>query len=152
MTGRIGWAAGAAALGLFTAFEVVKYGGWAWGAATVGLIAPDLVMLGGIGAAPTAHGVLPHRIVPAYNLVHRPVGPVLLMVAVGVAPITHAAFVPWFVLGLAWLTHICLDRALGFGLRAPDGNVRGAKNDRRGPVRNAPHRTTPTTHHTSGPT
>lgn len=152
MSGRTGWAAAAAVLASFTAFEVVKYGGWAWGAAAVGLIAPDLVMLGGIGATPAARGVLPRRIIPAYNLVHRPVGPVLLMLAVGVAPITHAAFVPWFVLGLAWLAHICLDRALGLGLRASDGSVRGAKRDRRGPVRNRPHQPTPIEYHSSGPT
>lgn len=125
MSRRLGWAVAATGLVLFTGFEVLKYGGWAWVAAAVGLIGPDLVMLGGIGAAPVAAGVLPRRIVPAYNLVHRPAGPVLLMVAVGFAPITHAAFVPWFVLGLAWLSHICLDRALGFGLRATDGSIRG---------------------------
>jgi hypothetical protein len=28
------------------------------------------------------------------------------------------------VAGLAWLTHICFDRAVGFGLRAPDGWLR----------------------------
>ncbi|WP_372595292.1 DUF4260 family protein [Actinotalea sp.] len=26
-----------------------------------------------------------------------------------------------FVLGLAWLTHLALDRAFGYGLRAKDG-------------------------------
>ncbi|YAL83670.1 DUF4260 family protein [Dermacoccaceae bacterium W4C1] len=131
------WALAAVVLLPFAIFEAVKYGGFAWAALGLGLIGPDLVFLAGIGAPVSASavasqghsgGVLPTRIVAAYNLVHRPLLPFILLVAASFAPISHASFVPWFVLGLAWLAHIAIDRVCGFGLRNPDGTLpaRGA--------------------------
>lgn len=123
---RAGWAVAAVVVGAFALFEAVKYGGWAWGAAGVGLLGPDLAFLAAIGAPVPEHGRLPARAVRSYNLLHRCPLPVGAMAISALVPISHAAFVPWFVLGLAWLTHIALDRALGFGLRAADGRIAGA--------------------------
>jgi hypothetical protein len=54
--------------------------------------------------------------VPVYNAVHRFWGPVALGLAA-------AFFLPagFFVGALAWALHVSLDRALGYGLRTPDG-------------------------------
>jgi hypothetical protein len=79
------------------------------------LVAPDLglVVAPALGPMP-GRGRLPPRAVLVYNLFHTYVIPVLLWLgalAVGIAP--------WPLLG--WLIHISADRALGYGLRAPDG-------------------------------
>jgi hypothetical protein len=69
--------------------------------------APDLALFGGAGLA---KGQLHPRAVPLYNALHRFAGPIVL------------AFVPGFQLGaLAWALHIAIDRAVGYGLRTPDG-------------------------------
>ncbi len=82
------------------------------------LLLPDVPFVLGLRPAIVA-GQLHPGMVPAYNATHRLAGaaaccaaaPALRSPAVGVA-------------GLAWLTHICFDRAVGFGLRAPDGWLR----------------------------
>ena len=54
---------------------------------------------------------------PAYNALHRISGPIALglLAAVGILP-------PAFLVGaLVWGFHIFLDRAIGYGLRTPDG-------------------------------
>ena len=79
------------------------------------LVAPDLglVIAPALGPMP-GRGRLPPRAVPVYNLFHTYVIPVLLWVGAIAAGIG-----PWPLLG--WLIHISADRALGYGLRGPDG-------------------------------
>jgi Domain of unknown function (DUF4260) len=70
-------------------------------------LAPDLAFLG-LAAGPRVGAV-------AYDSVHTYVGPILLA--------SVSAIVEWdagVMLGLIWLAHIGLDRALGYGLRYPD--------------------------------
>lgn len=121
---RIQLAYGVAGLALlaFCIFEAVKYG-WAAGIALIvfGLL-PDLTLIGGF-----RRGLEPGQLAPSqvrlYNLSHGYPIPVALMLA---------SLLPWpelwlrsgleiFLAGLAWFTHITVDRALGFGLRTPDG-------------------------------
>jgi Domain of unknown function (DUF4260) len=79
------------------------------------LVGPDigLVVAPAFGPMP-GRGSIPPGAVPVYNLFHTYTIPVLLWIgawATGIAP--------WPLLG--WLIHISADRALGFGLRGPDG-------------------------------
>jgi hypothetical protein len=79
------------------------------------LLAPDI----GLVIAPllgpmTIRGAIPPRAVPIYNLAHTFTFPVLLWLV-----LLAAGIAPWPLLG--WLIHISADRALGFGLRGPDG-------------------------------
>ena len=81
------------------------------------LLAPDV--LGYVpallmGAAPEK-GALPPSGVWLYNLWHTYTVPL----AIGAALTVATGAVPWWILG--WPLHITLDRALGFGLRGPDG-------------------------------
>jgi hypothetical protein len=71
------------------AFEVYNHGGWTWLAWPLGLIGPDLAFLVGIGA-PNEPGRLARRVVPAYNLVHRPWLPLIPLVVLTVSPWTTA--------------------------------------------------------------
>ena len=60
---------------------------------------------------------MPSRAVPAYNALHRIWGPLALglLAAVGFLP-------PALLVGaLVWGFHIFFDRAIGYGLRTPDG-------------------------------
>lgn len=100
-------------------------------------VLPDLAFIVGIGQ-PHAPGQLPPRAVPAYNLLHRLVIPLALIVVALVAllvirlaihdPVRFEAtrHLPLlvYVAGVAWLAHIGLDRAFGFGLRNPNGRPR----------------------------
>jgi type IV secretory pathway VirB2 component (pilin) len=104
----------------FAAFEVAKHGGRPLALALVFAIAPDLAML--IGASrKLAPGQLAPKAVPFYNAVHRVGGPVALLVACTFF-VSGAAL---FTGGLAWLAHVAIDRAAGFGLRTPEGFQRG---------------------------
>ena len=79
------------------------------------LIGPDLGLIVAplLGPMPGG-GRLPPRAVPIYNAFHTVTVPVLLWVIA-----LAAGIAPWPLVG--WLIHICADRALGFGLRGPDG-------------------------------
>lgn len=88
------------------------------------LLLPDVALIGAFAG----HGRLkPHR-VAWYNAMHAPVVPVVVLAAAGIAALSGA----WGLLGarglllaaLAWAAHIALDRALGYGLREPDGTIR----------------------------
>ncbi len=89
--------------------------GWAY---WIYLLAPDLFGLlpaSLMGRAP-ARGYLPPRGVWLYNVWHTFTVPILIgVVALLLLPIGS----PWPLLG--WMTHISVDRLLGFGLRGDDG-------------------------------
>jgi len=104
----------------FAMFEVVAHGLGALGLALAFLVAPDLTMLIGAGRR-LEKGQLAPPAVPFYNLVHRVWGPLALLVACTFW--IHSA--PLFTGGLAWLGHVAVDRAAGFGLRGPQGFQRG---------------------------
>ncbi|WP_037322606.1 DUF4260 family protein [Amycolatopsis thermoflava] len=116
---RTAWALAGVFLLAFAVFEAVKHGGWTVGALLLGLIGPDLTFLAGIGAPPAERGVLPRRVVPFYNAAHHWAGPVVLLVV-----FSFVASPAAFTLGLAWLAHIVVDRAFGYGLRTADGRQR----------------------------
>lgn len=115
---RVAWGVLAVFLLLWVILEAVKHGGWSIVAAIAGVIAPDLSFFAGSG--PHEHGQLPRGAVPVYNLVHRPIVAVVLMLAC-LLPTGPAVAVPLFTFGLAWMQHIASDRAFGYGLRAADG-------------------------------
>jgi len=78
--------------------------GGGWGMAAVLLLAPDLAFLAfAIGVRP---GVM------AYNAVHRPIVPFVLLIAGLVVGLDIVVL-----LGLIWVAHIGMDRAAGYGLR-----------------------------------
>jgi hypothetical protein len=117
---RVAWAVLAVFLLAFIVLEVVNHGSSALVAALLFLIAPDLTMFIGAGAADK--GKLSPKAVPYYNFMHRPgIAPAVLVVySVG----GLGDWVPLFTAGLGWLAHIALDRAFGYGLRARDGSRR----------------------------
>ena len=93
--------------------------------ATIGLLAPalwlvpDLTMLAGLGPDMPRDGRMAPRAVPFYNAAHALIGPLALTAAGIVAgPVVLG-------LGLTWLSHVLIDRAVGYGLRTPEGLQRG---------------------------
>ena len=112
---RLAYAGLAAAL---VAVIVVVYArdtvGW-WPIVAFGL-GPDLALLLGAGSG-LESGQLHPRAVPFYNFAHRFWGPVVLGTVALAASLPSA----WLVGGLAWATHIAVDRAVGYGLRTRDG-------------------------------
>ncbi|MCA9513798.1 MAG: DUF4260 family protein [Myxococcales bacterium] len=96
-----------------------------WPGAALGvtaLVAPDVPLL--LPRAWAARGRLRPWAVPLYNTTHALAGP-LLLGAVGA--VTLAAGAGTAVLGVAcaWLSHVTVDRALGYDLRDANGDVRG---------------------------
>jgi hypothetical protein len=97
-----------------TVFEVANNGHLA--AALIGGIGPDLALL--LGAARGLEkGQLDPRAVPVYNAVHR-IEPPLALTLVAATGLLGTG---WFILGLAWTTHVVMDRAAGYGLRTSAG-------------------------------
>jgi hypothetical protein len=96
-------------------FEVITRatGYWELAAFSFG---PDLALVYGVGAN-LEKGRLHPRAVGLYNLLHR------YWLPLGLIAIASFDLVPlgFFVGGLAWCFHISLDRAIGYGLRTPDG-------------------------------
>ena len=117
---RIAWLALGLLCVAFAVFEVAKHGRGALALALTFAIAPDLAMLVGANRK-LDRGQLAPAAVPFYNAVHRVWGPLALLVACTFW-ITSAAL---FSGGLAWLAHIAIDRACGFGLRDRLGFQRG---------------------------
>lgn len=79
---------------------------------------PDVGLLLGGRSAFTGDGRLSPRAVRGYNALHSLPGPIVLIAAGAVlSPAGLAA-------GVLWLSHVTLDRAMGYGLRAPDGSQR----------------------------
>jgi hypothetical protein len=107
-----------ALLAAATTVEVVQHGHW--GAAVAGITGPDVALMFGAGAG-LAQGQLHPRAVGAYNLLHRVWLPLLLTVLGASGVLGTAALVG----GLAWLTHVAMDRTAGYGLRTPEGFQRG---------------------------
>ena len=79
-----------------------------------------LALLPSRGAAPD-RGQLPRHVVPVYNLLHHPAGPLALLAVAGADLVDRF----WLVAGLAWFAHIAVDRAAGYGLRTREGWQRG---------------------------
>lgn len=124
-TTRLAWSLLALVLLVFAVFEAVKYGWVAAGVIVVFALLPDLAL---IGAFAEQGRLRPGR-VRAYNIAHTPWIPLALIVASVVLPLPSLGWglrggLELFLAGLAWLLHIALDRACGFGLRAPDGSIR----------------------------
>lgn len=96
------WAVAAAAIWLYA----LSQGSWLLFAVLI--LLPDLAMLGYL-AGPRAGAV-------AYNLAHLAIWPVMLAVAglaAGEPLLLHV--------GLVWMVHVAVDRALGYGLKLPTG-------------------------------
>jgi hypothetical protein len=94
--------------------------GW-WVAA--GLIGPDLAFLLAIGVPNTTPGRMPARVIPVYNALHRPVGPIVLgVVSLALVAIPSASATVG-VVALSWLAHIVWDRSVGYGLRDREGAI-----------------------------
>ena len=114
--------AGVAALGLAVS-GALRGGPLAWLLLVVFLVGPDLTMLIK-DRRPTVSGQMSPRAVPYYNAAHRMWAAAALLVA-GAVLLAAIGVVPILVGGLAWFGHIAIDRALGFGLRSPEGFQRG---------------------------
>ncbi len=82
-------------------------------------IAPDLAILAGGVNAVDGRGTMSPAAVRGYNATHSLAGPVALglLGLIGVPAVLAPAAL--------WLSHIGIDRSLGYGLRAADGSQRG---------------------------
>ncbi|MER6096223.1 DUF4260 domain-containing protein [Streptomyces sp. NPDC001728] len=118
---RGAWALLSVFLLAWTVLEMVNHGGGTIPLGISGFIAPDLTLFVG-PSEPREPGQLPRGRVPAYNLVHRPIVPVLGLIVVPFLPGDGpGANVGLFTFALGWLLHIASDRALGYGPRTADG-------------------------------
>jgi hypothetical protein len=79
-------------------------------------IVPDVALLAGMDARA---GRLAPRAVPLYNALHALWGP-LVLIAAGALLLPVLAGT-----ALVWLSHVLMDRSLGYGLRTRDGWQRG---------------------------
>jgi hypothetical protein len=116
---RLAWLAAFLAVMAVAILEIGRHD-LGWLPIVAFLILPDLAMLAGIGQ-PHEKRQMPARAVPFYNALHQPILPIAflaIVVATGAAPF-------WFVGAFAWMAHIAIDRAVGYGLRTPDGWQRG---------------------------
>jgi hypothetical protein len=108
-------------LGLVAAGAALALDGLSW-QLWVFALAPDLPLLAG-GARGLQPGQLHPRAVPFYNATHRLVGP-LALTALGCWSLAVTGMPGVLVAGTAWLAHVGLDRACGYGLRDRAGFVR----------------------------
>jgi hypothetical protein len=106
---RVGWAL--LAVAALAGAVLMAAGAWQTWAA---LVFPDIALFAGAGRG-LERGQLHPRAVPLYNALHRLVGPALL----ALASIWLGA--PWLAAALAWLAHVGIDRAVGYGLRDEHG-------------------------------
>jgi hypothetical protein len=113
MSSRILYAALTVALVAALALEMAVTD-TSWWLVVVFLLGPDVALLAGIGSG-LEKGQLHPRAVPLYNALHRYWGPAALALASLVLP------EGWLAAALAWAVHVSLDRAIGYGLRTPDG-------------------------------
>lgn len=120
MAVRVAWALLGAFLLVWVVFEMVKHVGWVVPLAVLGFVLPDLSFFVGASGA-HAPGQLPRGTTRVYNLVHRPVVPIVVMAIPAVLAEGPGDNAAPFTFGLAWLLHIATDRSLGYGLRTADG-------------------------------
>jgi hypothetical protein len=117
---RVAWGVLAAFLLLWDAFEVLKHMGWVIPGAILGAALPFLARSAGVGRAHEP-GQLAPRAVPLHNLLNRAVIPFAIMVVFSFLGDRPEDIAAPFTFGMSWLTSIAFARALGFGLRTPDG-------------------------------
>jgi hypothetical protein len=117
---RAGWWVVGLLCTAFGLFEAVKHGAPASYLFVVGAAGPDVALL---GQPFTRHerGQLNRAWVPIYNTLHFPLLPLAVVVFFSFYGSTNDQAAPGFTLGLMWLAHIAVDRALGYGLRNRDG-------------------------------
>lgn len=96
-----------------------KLGRGATGILFAAAIFPDVSL---IGAFANVGKLRPER-VKFYNLLHTVTIPVVLTLAGCALAVLTQNFTVLLV-GLAWFTHIAVDRTCGFRLRAADGSIR----------------------------
>jgi len=81
-------------------------------------VMPDIALFAGMSSG-LEKGRLHPRAVPLYNALHSFIGPIALgVLGVALGP-------TWLAAALAWGTHIAVDRAVGYGMRTPEGFQRG---------------------------
>jgi uncharacterized membrane protein YfcA len=117
---RLVWAV-VAVVAIPVTFLLARERGDGW-IAILFAIMPDIGLVYGFSSS-LAKGQLHPRAVPLYNALHSAGGPLITLLAglSGPAP-------GWIlVAGLAWLSHVAFDRAIGYGLRDRNGYIRGAK-------------------------
>ncbi len=112
------WIAPGLAIAIFASMEANRLGLGIMPLLVFG-IAPDLPRLLGIGQ-PHAHGQMAARAVPAFNLMHHSVPP-LVALALGA---TGAVPPVLYVGALAWLGHIVIGLGIGDRRRGRDGYLR----------------------------
>lgn len=122
---RMIWGVLGIALLAFAIFESVKYGWVAAAVVFVFAILPDVALIGAFREP----GLLKSERVAFYNALHAPWIPLVLIAASIVAPLPSLGWglrggLELFLAGLAWLMHIALDRAVGYGVRERDGSIR----------------------------
>lgn len=132
MVTRFAWALFALGLIVVLIVESARYG-WAIGSAViVFLLLPDVALIGAFDRA--RPGSLKPERVAFYNALHRPwpglvllaIGALLFLPALGGAPALGGVPAGRAVAaaGLAWLAHVAVDRASGYGLRDAAGAIR----------------------------
>ena len=121
MTRRLTYAALGLAVGALAVVVVIRAGfGAALGLAIFCAVAPDFTMLIGFRSS-LARGQLSPKAVPFYNAVHRVWGPLALVVLYFLLYVLGIHQLALLAGGLAWLTHVAVDRTFGFGLRDQAG-------------------------------
>jgi hypothetical protein len=110
---RFAYATLAALLLTTIVFEAFTQGTGYWQIAAFGF-APDFTLFYGASKS-LGRGQLHPRAVWAYNLMHRSGGP-LVMFALAAFGLVGLGFL---IGAFAWAFHVALDRAIGYGLRAP---------------------------------
>ena len=123
---RLIWALFALALIIILTVASATYG-WAIGGAVIAfLLLPDVALVGAFDRR--RPGMLRPQRVAFYNALHRPWA-ALVLLGVGAA-LTLSTFGEATAgrtiaaAGLAWVAHIAVDRASGYGLRDADGAIR----------------------------
>ena len=121
MIPRILWTLAALVLLPLVIAEAISSGWIAAGVIVLFLLLPDVALIGAFDAQ--RQGMLKPQRVAAYNALHRPWAPLLIIVA-GLFPLAAGGSALLLFAGLSWVAHIAADRAFGYGLRAADGSIR----------------------------
>lgn len=99
---------------------------WGWSAVAVAIVfglLPDVALIGAFAEK----GRLKTDRVRLYNSLHNMTMPVVMLGLGILLFLVTGGFTEGLwqlaLAGLAWFVHVAVDRALGFGLRAPDGSM-----------------------------